>query len=58
MSSARRTRIISEEQAIEEGQESFQRNRQCKKENNHFRRTSSARRTRVISDEWAMQEGQ
>jgi hypothetical protein len=51
------TRIISDEQAMPESQESFQRNKQCKKDNNHFRRTSNARMTRIISDEQAMQKG-
>jgi hypothetical protein len=50
------TRIVSDEQAMPESQESFQTNKQCKKDNNHFRRTRNARMTTIISNEQAMQE--
>jgi hypothetical protein len=39
---------------MQEGQESFQTNKQCKKDKNHFRRTSNARMTRIVSDERAI----
>jgi hypothetical protein len=54
---AGRKGIISDEQAMRKGRESFQTNKQCNKEKNHFRRMSNARRKRMISDEQAMQEG-
>jgi hypothetical protein len=43
--------IISDEQAMQEGKESFQTNEQCKKAGIHFRRKSNAGTKRVISDE-------
>jgi hypothetical protein len=56
MSNARMAIIISDKEAMQEGEESFSPNKQCKKGKNHFRRTSNARMTKIISNEQAMQE--
>jgi hypothetical protein len=48
--------MISDEQAMQQGKESFQTNKQCDREKNHFRRMSNATRKRIISDEQAMQK--
>jgi hypothetical protein len=44
-------RIISDEQAMQEGKESFQTNKEYKNDKNRFRRTGNARMTRIISNE-------
>jgi hypothetical protein len=44
MSNARRKGFVSDEQAMQEGRESFPTSKQSEKEENHFRRMSNTRR--------------